>query len=402
MRILLLNQFFWPDLAATSQLLTDLARHLADQGHDVTVICARSSYAGPDSTGAPLVRIIRIPDLPFGRGAVARLLSSFSFLCAAFWLGLRIPKPNLAITLTTPPLLAVICGLLKTFRGVRYRIWEMDMYPDVAVDVGILAKDAWLTRALGAMADYARRNAEGVVALGECMRQRLLARGVPASNITIAENWADGARLSVGKRSPHDTLTVVYPGNLGLGHDVATLAAAIRELDSRQAAVRFLFIGGGVRMRTLEEECRAGGIHNASFLRYCNPDELAGLVSAAHIGLVTINPTCVGSIVPSKIYALMAAGLGVLFIGPPSATPGRIIDRYQCGWQVDCGDHQQLVSLLSSLAASPGMVHAAGLRSQEAFSAYHDRPVAVAKLCQALSIEPRYATTAGAQVHATS
>ena len=43
MRILLLNQFFYPDSAATSQLLTDLARGLAAEGHSVRVICGRSS-----------------------------------------------------------------------------------------------------------------------------------------------------------------------------------------------------------------------------------------------------------------------------------------------------------------------------------------------------------------------
>src|SRR6185436_4168550 len=112
------------------------------------------------------------------------------------------------------------------------------------------------------------------------------------------------------------------------------------------------------------------------------------------IGLFTINPACVGSIVPSKPYALMAAGLGILFVGPPGATPGRIVDRYRCGWQVDCGDHSQLVSLLGLLAANPEMVSAAGRRSQEAFYAFHVRPVAVPKLCQALNIGSSYTPTA--------
>ena len=49
MRILLLNQIFYPDSAATSQFLTDLARHLDSEGHSVRVICGRSPYAEPDS-----------------------------------------------------------------------------------------------------------------------------------------------------------------------------------------------------------------------------------------------------------------------------------------------------------------------------------------------------------------
>ena len=52
MRVLLLNQFFWPDSSATSQLLTDLARALVAEGHEVTAISSdKGGYAicaGPD------------------------------------------------------------------------------------------------------------------------------------------------------------------------------------------------------------------------------------------------------------------------------------------------------------------------------------------------------------------
>jgi hypothetical protein len=67
-QILLINQFFWPDLAATSQLPTDLVGPIADQGHDVTVSCARHPYAGADCARRPPERIVRVPDLPFARG----------------------------------------------------------------------------------------------------------------------------------------------------------------------------------------------------------------------------------------------------------------------------------------------------------------------------------------------
>jgi hypothetical protein len=59
MRILLVNQFFYPDPAATSQLFTDLGRGVAAEGHSVRVICGSSSYAEPDAQNPPAVGIIR-------------------------------------------------------------------------------------------------------------------------------------------------------------------------------------------------------------------------------------------------------------------------------------------------------------------------------------------------------
>src|ERR1035441_6704412 len=95
MRILLINQFFYPDSAATSQFLTDLARCLAAEGHSVRVICGSSSYAEPDSLNPPAVEIIRTPDLPFGRGLLARTFSYTSFLPGALYRGLLGPRPDL-------------------------------------------------------------------------------------------------------------------------------------------------------------------------------------------------------------------------------------------------------------------------------------------------------------------
>ena len=168
MRILLLNQFFWPDSAATSQLLTDLARGLAENGHEVYAIAADGGYA-PDATGdAPPVQIVRVKALPFVRGKLGRVMSYASFYAGAAVAGLRLPRPDLVLTLTTPPLLSLLGNLLQRVRGSRHFIWEMDMYPDVAIDLGTFRAGGVLDRVVGGLADFSRRRADGIIALGEC------------------------------------------------------------------------------------------------------------------------------------------------------------------------------------------------------------------------------------------
>jgi putative colanic acid biosynthesis glycosyltransferase WcaI len=385
MRILLLNQFFWPDLAATSQLLTDLAAHLAGEGHRVTVVCGRSLYAGTDSTPAPKVEIIRVSDLPFSRGSASRLLSYFSFLSAALWHSCRIERPDLVITLTTPPLLSVVGLLLKRFRGAPYFIWEMDLYPDLAVDLKVLRADSWIVRLIGAIADHCRNQAEGVIALGSCMRRRLIARGIQPKKIEIAENWANGKLIYPEARRSPDRFSVLYPGNLGLAHDVETVSAVMDRLKTDER-FRFTYVGGGPRVKDLQAFCEAQGIRTASFLPYCDRDQLTQLLGTANVGLVTQNPSCLGSLVPSKVYSLLAAGLPVLFIGPRSATPGQILERFQCGWQIDCGNVDGMTSLLHVLAANPDLARNAGYRAREAFLAHYDAPTGVSRICKILGI----------------
>ena len=84
MKILLINQFFWPDSAATSQLLTDLARELSARGHQVEVICG-GTYAATDSTEAPDASIHRVKAFGFSRGPLGRILSYLSFYVGAAW-----------------------------------------------------------------------------------------------------------------------------------------------------------------------------------------------------------------------------------------------------------------------------------------------------------------------------
>src|SRR5258706_8551027 len=128
MKVLLLNQFFWPDNAPTGQLLTDLARHLTAEGHQVTAICGNTDYAGEDvfSQPAPAVRIIRVGVARFARGNAARILSYFSFLSGAAWRSFTAGKQDVVVTLTTPPGLSVLGTLLKSLRHSRHYIWEMD------------------------------------------------------------------------------------------------------------------------------------------------------------------------------------------------------------------------------------------------------------------------------------
>ena len=385
MKVLLLNQFYWPDLTATSQLLTDLTRHLAEEGHQVTVICGGAAYAGADSTGQPRgVRILRTWALPFARGPLARVGSYLSYFLGALWFGLWAGRQDVIVSMTTPPLLSLIGWMIEIRTGGRHYIWEMDMYPDVMVDLGMFPANHWIVRFLGALADFGRRKAYAVISLGECMTRRLLDRGVPIEKIAIAENWADGNRIFPPAHPPSNSgLSFIYTGNMGMGHEFETLKGAMLALKQR-AEISYTFVGGGARKPALEQFCRDQNISSAQFLSYRSPDELKLLTDNCHIGLVTQIPAVTGSIVPSKVYAQMAAGLPILFIGAPEAQPARIIERYRCGWHVACGDVAGLTRLIEWLAANPEEVRLAGDRAYRAFLAHHDRPLAVRHLGELL------------------
>jgi glycosyltransferase involved in cell wall biosynthesis len=318
----------------------------------------------------PPVQIVRAPDLPFKRGLIGRVLSYASFLSGAFFHGVIGPKPDLVLTLTTPPALSVVGSLLKGAKRARHFIWEMDVYPDIAVDLDVLQSRSWLTRGIGAAFDAARRRADGIIALGECMRDRLIRHGIPTSKIHVTENWADSREIYPLPFPGASPLRLFYSGNLGLAHDVETLRGAMHHLRS-DPQFHFAFAGAGAQRPAMEDFCRENGIANVSFEGYRPRQELAQSLGACHIGLVTQKPATLGSVVPSKTYGLMAAGRPILYIGPREATPARIIGRYQCGWQIDPGDSATLIAVLKHLAVNQSL---------------DDLPIGVASICNSLGI----------------
>jgi glycosyltransferase involved in cell wall biosynthesis len=173
---------------------------------------------------------------------------------------------------------------------------------------------------------------------------------------------------------------LLYSGNLGLAHEIETIFDTMTELktDSR---FRFIFAGGGHLRGQLEAKCQQAGIVSAEFYTYSERQKLGERLANCDVGLITQRESCLGSVVPSKIYGLLAAGRPVIFIGPAESTVATIIQRFKCGWQIDNGDDEGLVSLLKILVSQPGRLQTAGKAARSAFEAHYDLPVGVARIC---------------------
>jgi colanic acid biosynthesis glycosyl transferase WcaI len=386
-RILIVNQFFWPDVAPTGQYLCDLVRHLSANGHEITVICSSGSYAQAEDNDEdpPPVKIIRVPGMAYKRGALARLFSYSTFFTGALWHELRVPRPDMVVTMTTPPLLAVVGTIMKALRGTRHYIWEMDVFPDLLVTLGALSERGLLTRILAWIQKCARRRSDGIIALGPCMRTRLLACGTPAHLVQVAENWSDGTAIFPGPNRRSGPLRVFYSGNLGVAHDTQTIADAMRYFRNDPRFV-FTFAGGGVGRKRLEQVCESEGIENVRFLPYASREHMNEHLAQADIGLVTELSACIGTVVPSKVYGLMAAGRPILFVGPKEATPGLLIQRFECGWQVEPGDVGMLTTLLEWLSVRREEAWVRGQHARAAFDRHYDLHHGVAKVAAALGL----------------
>jgi hypothetical protein len=119
---------------------------------------------------------------------------------------------------------------------------------------------------------------------------------------------------------------------------------------------------------------------HCSFTGYHAREELGKAFGENDLGLVTQRAATVGTVVPSKVYGILAAGRAVVYVGPVDSTVGRLIAEFRVGWQVDNGDMAGLAALLTRLQADRDTVEATGRRAREVFTAHFDRPGQVNKV----------------------
>ena len=219
------------------------------------------------------------------------------------------------------------------------------------------------------------------------MKDRLVRRGIPAAQIQIAENWANGAAIQPQPR-PGDMgeLVLLYSGNLGLAPDIDTLCGAMLAL--RHEPFRFLFVGGGNKRKIVSGFAQEHGIDRVEMRPYVSRDRLSEGLAAGDIGVVTQDDVCLGTVVPSKVYGIMAAGRPLLFIGPGSATPAHVIRRHGCGWHVPVGDVAGLTALLRHLSANHHEVTEAGDRARAALVEHYDLPLGIGRIARILEGAP--------------
>lgn len=343
MRILLINQTFYPDLVATSQYLTQLAVALADRGHQATVITSRRGYDAPERKFPSAetwrgIQIIRVNATALGKTAKWRRAFDFgSFLSAAAGRLCRLPRQDVILALTSPPLVSVLGAFFARLRFGRFYYWIMDFNPDEAIAAGWLRRGSFAAGVLERASMFSLERAAGIIALDRFMRQRIISKGLPPAKVTVLPPWShDGdVRFDAAERERfrnahgfQDKFVVMYSGNHSPCHPLDTLLNAAASLRERQD-ILFCFVGGGseyARVVDLERSLPAGR-RNIQCLPYQTAENLSACLSAADLQTVIMGEPFVGLIHPCKIYNILAIGAPVLCITPQPSHLADLCDQ---------------------------------------------------------------------------
>ncbi len=321
---------FYPDVAATAQYLNELAAALAARGHEVTVVSGRRAYDNPEKIFPARetwrgVNIIRVFSTRLGKKAKWRRAVDFaSFLVSCCTRLLFLPRHDVVMALTTPPLISFIGAVRAKLWGARFCYWVMDFNPDEAIAAGWLHADSFVAKFLDKLSRFSLRHAAGIVALDRFMRDRIVAKQIAPEKVAVIPPWslddhvAFDAAGRAAFRAQHGLtgkFVVMYSGNHSPVHPLDTLMHAADKLRG-QADVVFCFIGGGSEFKRVKSWAAQTQNSQVLCLPYQPIEMLSASLSAADAHVVVMGEAMLGLVHPCKIYNILSVGAPVLYIGP--------------------------------------------------------------------------------------
>jgi glycosyltransferase involved in cell wall biosynthesis len=383
-RFALLCQHFYPELISTGMHMTELAIALQRIGWGVEVVAGQptldleaervklsrtSYYEG--------IQISRVRTLGSHGNIASRILFSISYVIGTLLsvIAKRKRLDGLVVT-TNPPFLGLVGWLTSKLFKLPYVIIVYDVYPDLAVRLGVIKEQSLLHRVWGRVTRLVLESASASVVIGRDMAG-LVGRYLSPSaqqRCELITNWSDEELVRPTDKATNefrarsvagDHMLVQYSGRMARTHNLELLLHAADRL--RTEPIIFQFIGDGAKKRSLQRLADELQLSNVQFLGYQPRETLASVLSAADLSVVCLGEEFTGVSVPSKAYGAMAAGVPLLALMSAESEIGRTVAEFECGIVIEGSDVDGIVRELKAASSAPAMRATWGRRAQQAF-----------------------------------
>ena len=364
-KLLIYAHYFYPDVASTGQILTELSEGMSD-AFDITVICVVPSYSGivekkyktkriyeENYKGMRVMRV-RVPEFQKSN-KISRIKNLLAYFFNSLIATLKIEKQDYIFTISQPPILGGVLGVLgKWIKGGKLIYNIQDFNPEQTMAVGY-SKNKLLLNTVMAVDKFSCKKANKVIVVGrdmqETLRNRFNNKKVP-KNVFI-NNWINEKEIYPlkynhpkieefkEKYNLKDKFIIMYSGNIGLYYDLENIIKVIGEFKDIDEVV-FAFVGDGTVKDKIENYVEENRLINVTFVPYQDKADLIYSLNAADIHWVVNAKGIKGVSVPSKLYGVMAAGKPVLGVLDEGSEARLIVEECNCGVCIEPGNYKEI------------------------------------------------------------
>ena len=390
MRVMILTQYYPPEIGAPQARLSELANALVRRGHEVTVLTAMPSYpVGKIYPGyggllqrerRDGVQIIRTTVFPTQRADfLGRLANYFSFACSAGIMGTFLLRRCDYLIVESPPLFLGFTGLWLSWRTRAAMVFNVsDLWPETAVRLGVVRPGSIAHRVAAWLEGLCYRRAAVVSgqtkAIVDSIAERFpQCRTYHFSNGVNTRAFHPERRTAAARATLQggeaDACIALYAGLHGLAQGLDQVLEAAETLRA-DANLRMVLVGDGPAKEKLTQRAQARDLRNVRFLPPLPSDQIPPLVAAADILLVPL-ATHIPGATPSKLYEAMASGRPVILVA--AGEPAAFVRDNRAGIVVAPGDAPGLVNALRTLSADPALRQELGANGRRTVERLFDK-----------------------------
>jgi glycosyltransferase involved in cell wall biosynthesis len=390
----ILTQHFYPDTVSTGNLLTELAIGFSKNGFDIEVFTSQplfdikmkcnkyEEYKG--------LKIFRLSSARFSKNSkFGKVFNYFNYFFKTFFkiLFTSNKKKCVYLIVSNPPFLPVIGAVMNYLRKIKFIHLLYDIHPDSAVNTGYLKASNFVVKIWNFINRSIYKKSAHIIVLSEQMKtvveNKLRNLGVKNSGlnkISIIDNWADSEYLKPVKFEDNPFIKennfsgkfiVNYSGNIGVAQKFESIMEAAVRLKEIDIDILFLFIGDGVKKKSMEKQKEEKSLSNLIFMEYQPKDILPYALTAANLSVVHLEKEVEGLAMPSKLYTILACGTPVLAFCDENSDLGRIIKKSECGMIVNHNDVDGIVNSIIKMKNNPDFQEEFSKNSRKYFEDYY-------------------------------
>lgn len=365
-KLLVYAHYYYPDVAATGQILMELAEGMAES-FDTTILCTVPSYTGTIEeryTGKKYyrevihgVRVLRIRVPEFKKGyAVSRICNIAAYFYRAMFATFKVGKQDYVFAISQPPILGGMLGVFgKYVKHAKFIYNIQDFNPEQTGAVGF-TKSGLVLKLMLAADKLSCRLSDKVIVVGRDMVETLQRRFADSSKVPkhcCINNWIDEKSVypmpeETGevqefkkKYGLEGKFVIMYSGNLGLYYDLLNLLKVMCKFEKYEDVV-FAMIGEGSVKDELVAYAKEKDMKNIVFIPYQEKENLIYSLNAADVHWVVNAAGIKGVSVPSKLYGVMAVGKPIIGVLEKDSEARLIIEDADCGLLAEPGEYGRI------------------------------------------------------------
>jgi glycosyltransferase involved in cell wall biosynthesis len=324
--VLVVTHFYPPEPGAGATRVASLVASLERAGHDVTLLTGFPSFPRGRFTQRPSVihveragrvRTVRlfsflIPGLPGGR-----LLHWLSSAVAASLYAIAVRERYDVVIMSSPPITLAMPALVAAWRHRSRLVVDVrDVFPDIAVQMGVWKSNGFFTRAVERVVRILYRRADLIAAVTPTAISQIAQRGVDPARLILARNAAERSPDVPAHTNGKRGFTAVYAGNLGLTTDIDVLVDAAALVAPNDITIEI--VGDGAQRVRLDDRIHKERVSNVVVRGSVPRQDAMAMVAGADVSIIPLRKGIEESI-PTKLYDSLSVGCPVLVVADGEA-----------------------------------------------------------------------------------